>query len=57
MAKAPSTADAAVVMFASTADKAVAEAASTTNEASLADEAVAAHCLRTGGGSAGARPC
>ena len=55
MAETASTADAVVVMFASTADKAVAEAASTTDEASSADEAVAAHRLKAGGGSAVAR--
>ena len=57
MAKAASTAEEAVAMFAATADEAVAEAASTIDKASLADEAVAVHRLKTGGGSAGARTC
>ena len=57
MAEAASTAVAAVVMLALMADKALAEAESTTDKASLADKAVAAHCLKTGGGSAGARTC
>ena len=57
MAKAASTADVDVAIFASTADEAVAEAASTTDEASATDEDVAAHCLKTGCGSAGAGTC
>ena len=57
MTEAASTADAAVAMLASTADEAVPKAASTTDEALLADKAVAAHRLKAGGGSAGARTC
>ena len=57
MVEAASAAATAVAMLASTADGEVAKAASTTDEASLADKAVAAHRLKTGGGSAGVRTC
>ena len=52
-----STADDAVATLVSTADKAVAEAASTADEASTADKAMAAHRLKMGDSSAGAKMC
>ena len=52
-----STADEAVATLVSTADKAVAEAASTADEASTADKAMAAHRLKMGDSSAGAKMC
>ena len=50
-----STADEAVATLVSTVNKAVAKAASTVDEASTADEAMAAHRLKTGDSSAGAK--
>ena len=54
MAKAASTTDVVVAIFASTADKTVTEAASTPDEASATVKAVAVHRLKTGCGNAGA---